>query len=142
MKQLNLTPADIIIFTGLSIIIVVTSCNLFLTIINNNKTKKIMLDFTSLNDAVSNETTLDNSIITLLDQIAEQVTSAGTDQAKLDDVVATIKGNSQNIVDAIKRRTPADPAYVAPVPVDGSAVMPPIPPIAADKGTTGGGAIS
>lgn len=58
---------------------------------------------------VQNETVLDQSIINLLNNIAAELKAAGTNQAALDQLHASITANSAAIADAIKANTPVGP---------------------------------
>lgn len=66
---------------------------------------KIMTDLTGITAAVENETTVDQSIITLLNNIAAELKAAGTDQAALDALTQKITANSQAIADAVTANT-------------------------------------
>lgn len=88
--------------------------------------KTIMLDLTNLLKAVSDETTVDNSIVTLLNQVVAQnkdlaaqlaAAIAANDpaaiaavQKQLDDSATTLESNVSNIKAAITANTPAAPA--------------------------------
>ena len=62
--------------------------------------------------AVQQETTVEQSVITLLNQFAGQVKSAGTDPVKLQAVLDAITNNTTALSAAVTANTP-----VVPVPV-------------------------
>lgn len=65
----------------------------------------------ALNDltaAAAEETTVDQSIITLLNDIADKLDKAQGDPAKVAVVTALMRNNSAAIVAAVKARTPID----------------------------------
>ena len=68
-------------------------------------------------DAVNDETTVEQSVITLLDHInasladvKAQLAAAGADPAKLDAVISQINTNKAALADAVTRNTPAEGA--------------------------------
>jgi len=62
----------------------------------------------ALTSAVEEETTVDQSIITLLNGIAAQLEAAKNDPAKIAAVTAQIRQNSAAISAAVKANTPSD----------------------------------
>jgi hypothetical protein len=56
---------------------------------------------------VGQETTVDGSIVTLLNNLAAQLKAAGQDQAKLDALHLAIQGNIATIQAAVTANTPA-----------------------------------
>ena len=79
--------------------------------------KKIMLDVTALQTAVANETSLDQSVITLLNTLASELQAANNnnDQATINGIVATMQQNATALAAAVAANTPAAPAP-APAP--------------------------
>lgn len=77
--------------------------------------KKIMLDVTALQTAVANETTLDQSVITLLNTLASELQAANDagDQTTINSIVATMQQNATALAAAVAANTPAPVA--APV---------------------------
>jgi hypothetical protein len=67
------------------------------------------LDFTQLQAEVANNTTVEGSAVTLIQQIAAEIASAGTDQATLDALVASLKANDTALAAAVVANTPAAP---------------------------------
>lgn len=57
--------------------------------------------------AVQNETTVEQSVITLLNQLSAQVKAAGTDPVKLQAVLDQISTNSAALSAAVTANTPA-----------------------------------
>lgn len=55
------------------------------------------------------ESTVDDSVIALLNNISAQLAAAGTDQAKLDQLKTLIDGNKSKIAAAVVANTPAAP---------------------------------
>jgi hypothetical protein len=72
--------------------------------------KMALVTLDTLTQDVADETTLDASIIALLDNISAQLKAAGNDQAKLDALDAAINANKAAIAAAIQANTPAPPA--------------------------------
>ena len=77
--------------------------------------KKIMLDVTALQTAVANETTLDQSVITLLNTLASELQAANDagDQTTINSIVATMQQNATALAAAVAANTPAPAAPVA-----------------------------
>ena len=71
-----------------------------------------MATIQDLFDAVESETSVDASILALVDQLVALVRGAGVDPVKLDQALATIASNKQKIVDSVNANTPPPP----PVP--------------------------
>lgn len=61
-------------------------------------------------DGVNQESTVDDSIITLLNNIAAQLASAGVPQAQIDAVMSVIQANQAKVTAAVTANTPAAPA--------------------------------
>jgi hypothetical protein len=74
--------------------------------------RSIMADLTGLQQAVANETTVEQSAITLLNGLAEQLKNAGTDPVAIQAVVDSINSSSAALAAAITANTPA----AAPAP--------------------------
>lgn len=55
---------------------------------------------------VAQETTVENSAITLINGLAAQITAAGTDPAKLAALTASIKSSSDALAAAVTANTP------------------------------------
>ena len=86
--------------------------------------KKIMLDVTALQTAVANETSLDQSVITLLNTLASELQAANNnnDQATINGIVATMQQNATALAAAVAANTPAAPAPApAPAPAASAA---------------------
>lgn len=74
--------------------------------------KEILNMAASIDDvvvAVQNETTVEQSVITLLGQLAAQVKAAGTDPVKLQAVLDQINTNSAALSAAVTANTPVTP---------------------------------
>lgn len=57
--------------------------------------------------AVENDTTVDQSAITLIEQIVAMLTAAGTDRAKIAEVTAKLRANQAKLAAAVVANTPA-----------------------------------
>lgn len=66
-----------------------------------------MIDLTRLQAAVAAETTIDQSVETLLTQLAQQIKDAGTDQAALSAITDQMEANAKSLSGAITANTPA-----------------------------------
>jgi hypothetical protein len=60
-----------------------------------------------LEAAVARETTVDDSIVTLLNQIAQALKDAGVDPARQAAVLASLQSNADKISEAVTANTPA-----------------------------------
>lgn len=60
-------------------------------------------------DAVAAETTVEQSAVTLLTEIGQQLSDAGTDRTKLTALRATIESNKAALAAAVLANTPAAP---------------------------------
>lgn len=71
-----------------------------------------MASIQDVNAAVANETTVEKSVITLLQGISQQLrdAQASGDPAALDQVVSNINANTKALSDAVAANTPAAPA--------------------------------
>jgi hypothetical protein len=80
---------------------------------NRKETEQIMLDLTSLNAAVANEKTVEDSVIALLStltgEIATLITASGNsvDPASLQAIVDKVNANAATLAAAVKANTPA-----------------------------------
>lgn len=72
--------------------------------------KSIMADLTGLQQAVANETTIEQSAIVLLNGLSEQLKNAGTDPVALKALQDQIDASSAALAAAITANTPAAPA--------------------------------
>jgi len=75
------------------------------------KENQIMASIQDVTAAIANESTVDDSIIALLNGIVQQLkdAQASNDPAALDAVVAGIQANTQKIQDAVTANTPVAP---------------------------------
>lgn len=73
----------------------------------SNMEKRIMAKIDDILTDVQDESTLDDSIITLLTNISQQLKDAGTDATKLQAVQDAIDANKAKISAAITANTPA-----------------------------------
>lgn len=70
--------------------------------------KKIMANIAALEAAVAEETTVQQSAITLLENLSKMVKDAGTDPAKLQAVVDQLNSNRSALAAAIVANTPSE----------------------------------
>lgn len=70
---------------------------------------EVMLDLSALNDAVSEQTTVDGSIVTLLDQIAAQLDAAASDPAAVAAIAQQIRDNNASVAAAVTANTAPTP---------------------------------
>jgi len=72
---------------------------------------KIMASIQDVNAAVSAQTTVEQSVVILLQNLAQQIkdAQASGDPAALDQVVANINANTKALSDAVAANTPAAP---------------------------------
>jgi len=74
--------------------------------------EKIMASLDETLAAVQSESTVDDSIIALLNGLAAQIAAGGlspADQAKVDQIFASATANSKKVSDAVTANTPAAP---------------------------------
>lgn len=78
----------------------------------NNKVNLIMATLADLTAEISAETTIDQSIVTLLDGIAAQLAAAqaSNDPVAIQTVLTSLQANSKILSDAIAANTPVAPA--------------------------------
>jgi hypothetical protein len=69
--------------------------------------KKLMATAQDVLTAVQGETTVEQSVIALLDQISAMLQAAKTDPSVLDQVVSLVTSNKQALADAVTRNTPS-----------------------------------
>lgn len=81
----------------------------------NIKVNTIMATIQDVADAVNAESTVDDSIITLLNSIVAQLQAVidSGDPASLDAVVSAIKANTAKLQAAVTANTPVTPALAA-----------------------------
>lgn len=81
----------------------------------NYKVNYLMATIQDVSNAVSQESSVDDSIITLLNGIVQQLkdAQASNDPAALDAVVAGIQANTKKIQDAVTANTPVTPVQAA-----------------------------
>lgn len=75
----------------------------------NAKDDLIMTAMTDLQAAVAQETTVEGSVLTLLQGIADQLKAAGTDPAALAALTSQINTNISTMQAAVTANTPAAP---------------------------------
>jgi len=82
-----------------------------------NKENIIMASQQDVLAAIANESSVDDSIITLLNGIVQQLkdAQASNDPAALDIVIAGITANTKKIQDAVTANTPVTPVQAAAV---------------------------
>ena len=68
----------------------------------------IMATLEDLTAAVAQQSTVIESVTTLLDGLAAQLAAAGVDPAKLDELKAGIEANTERLAAAVARHTDAD----------------------------------
>lgn len=73
----------------------------------NQKENYIMSKIDDLNTAVSEESTVIDSTVTLLTNLTQMIKAAGTDPAKLDALMTSITANKTKLADAVVANTPA-----------------------------------
>jgi hypothetical protein len=66
-----------------------------------------MANIQALQDAVAQQTTVVQSIVTLLDGIAQQLRDAGSDPEAIDAVIDALEANTQSLAEAVARNTTA-----------------------------------
>jgi polygalacturonase len=75
----------------------------------DRKEQAEMATLDDLTQAVADATTVDESIIVLLDNIAAQLANAQQDPARIQSVIDTINAEKQRVADAVVRNTSAAP---------------------------------
>ena len=75
--------------------------------------KEIMLDFTKLQTAVTNEVTVEQSAITLITTIAGEIAASANDQQTVSDLADKLNQAAAGLSAAITANTPAAPAPAA-----------------------------
>lgn len=72
--------------------------------------ERIMTKLDDLNAAVERNTAVDDSVITLLEGIVQQLKDANSssDPAAIDKLIAQLDSNTQKMTDAVTRNTPVE----------------------------------
>lgn len=80
--------------------------------------ERIMTKLDDLNAAVARNTAVDDSVITLLEGIVQQLkdANASSDPAAIDKLIAQLDANTQKMTDAVTRNTPHEDTPSEPVP--------------------------
>jgi hypothetical protein len=98
-----------------------SSYNHILSLLNelNHKVNIVMATLQDIANEVTLETTIDQSIVTLLDGIAAQLQTAlnNNDPVAMQTVLTNLQANAKILSDAIAANTPVAPAPVTPAPV-------------------------
>lgn len=81
----------------------------------NIKVNILMATIQDVTNAVSQESSVDDSIVVLLNSIVQQLkdAQASNNPAALDAVVASIQANTKKLQDAVTANTPVTPAQAA-----------------------------
>jgi hypothetical protein len=87
-------------------------CHAILTVIKQ-EVSAIMSDFTALTAAVAADTSVDASVLTLLQQLAAQVSALQPNQASIDALATQLTQNAASLQAAITANTPVTPAQSA-----------------------------
>ena len=74
-----------------------------------------MANLTALQAAVANETTVDQSIVTLLNGLAAQIAALPLEQPAVDALAAQVTANAKTLSDAVTANTPAVPPVTGTV---------------------------
>jgi hypothetical protein len=77
---------------------------------NNQKLESIMASLKKLEDAVAKEISIDESAITLIKGLSQQIKDAGADEAKLNALTDKLDANADALAAAVAANTPASPA--------------------------------
>lgn len=72
-----------------------------------NSQEKIMATLDDLVTKVSNIGTVEDSVIALLTDISARLKAAGQDQAKLDELSASLDAQTQKLTEAVTANTPS-----------------------------------
>lgn len=64
-----------------------------------------MADLSTLSADVANETTVDQSVVTLIGNLAAQITAAGTDPVALKALTDTMEANAANLASVVSANT-------------------------------------
>jgi hypothetical protein len=72
----------------------------------SNMEAKEMAKIDDVANAVQQESAVDDSAIALLQNLTQMIRDAGTDPAKLDQVLSSIDANRQRLADAVAANTP------------------------------------
>jgi hypothetical protein len=95
------------------------------------KENQALTDFSSITSAITNEETVEGSVVTLLQQLSQQLQANANDPAQVQAIAQQITTDATNLAQAVQANTPADPN--AP-PVDPNA-----PPASGSRGGSGQG---
>lgn len=79
------------------------------------------LDFTALTAAVTQTSTVEQSAVTLITQIAQEIAVNAGDQQKVSDLADQLNQQASTLAAAITANTPAASTLATPTPVSGSA---------------------
>lgn len=82
----------------------------------HNQTRIIMADLTSLQNQVAQNTSVEESAVTLINGLASQLAAAGTDPAKLQALQDSLQASASDLAKAVAANTPAAPAAPAATP--------------------------
>lgn len=74
------------------------------------------LDFTALNTAVANNTSVEQSAITLITQIAQEIAQNADDQVTVSALADQLNQQAQALAASVTANTPAAPVTTTPVP--------------------------
>jgi len=74
------------------------------------KMERILANMQQLRDAVARNTSVDASVLTLVQNIAQQLkdAQASNDPNAIDELIAQLDANTQQMADAVKANTPAE----------------------------------
>ena len=78
------------------------------TIIKGERT--MAADLSALTDAVTNDTTVEQSAITLLEELAAEISAAANDPAAIQALADEVNANAAALAAAVTANTPAAPA--------------------------------
>lgn len=71
--------------------------------------EETMADLSALAEAVADNTDVTSSATSLIQQLADAIEAAGTDQAALDALVEQLRNDDVGLADAVAANTPAAP---------------------------------
>lgn len=112
---------------GLALGVLASAFFAFSLYLLNKRTTKIMADLAPLTLAVQAETTVVASAITLLQQLASQISAASTDPVAIQALATQLNNSAASLAAAIQQNTPAAPAApAAPVAAPVAAAPAPI----------------
>lgn len=120
-----MTPQDALdwiaggVIAGLVIGVAIVGLQLFLVTRNQRIERRDIIMSKQLDDLtaqVAATTAVEASALTLIKGLSEQLGSAGTDPAKLDELRTQLDASAQALAAAVAANTPAAPAPPAPAP--------------------------